>query len=458
MSKKNLDKDYKLSFKILNINCEADANVVTDEEIKKTFNVKINTQVLENIKNAKITDFSQKANINGFRPGKVPTNVIWQKHKDAITQEVFNDSINNSIQKIVDQFEFDLATHPKVELKKAELDEVLEYSVSFELLPKIELPDIEKISINKSTFEIKDTDIKNRIKELAKTRKNFVTAEDSYKAETGDQVIIDFEGKIDGVAFEGGTAKDFSLELGSKSFIDNFEDQLVGSKKNDEILVKVTFPKDYHKAEYASKKAEFSVKINEVKQNKKIEKEEELAKFFGIDSVEVLHEEIKKILELECNRKVKTQMKIELFDHLNDIVKFALPQTLLDEEFNALWKQMQPAEAKDKKEEEKAKEECLKLSERRVKLGMLLTQFANSFKTQVTNKDLEEAIREQLNSQPPMMAQYLVQYYKNNPKAIEALRGPILEEKTTDEIFKKVKIVEKPVKASDLLKQDQDSE
>lgn len=458
MSKKNLDKEYKLSFTMHNISCEAEANVTKDEEVHKAFNVKIATQILHNIKNAKIDEVSKKVRIDGFRPGKIPTTLIWQKYKNSILQEVFNDAINDSIKSIDDMLEFDLATEPKIELKKADLDEGLEFEVNFEIFPTIELPDLEKISIHKPIFEIQESDIKNKIKELAKDRRNFIATEDSYEAQSGDQVIINFEGKIDGIAFEGGNAKDFALELGSKSFIDNFEEQLVGSKKNDEIVVKVTFPQDYAKKEYASKKAEFFVKINEVKQKQEITNDEELAKFFDLDSADALNEELKKTLEAECHKQARTQMKIELFDQLNDIVKFAIPQTLMDQEFKALWQQMQKEKREDNEGEEELKAECLKISERRLKLGILLAQFAQSFKIQITNKDLEDIIRAQLHSQPPMMAQYLIQYYKNNPKAIESLRGPAIEEKTTDEIFQKVKIVEKPVKATELLELDQDSE
>jgi trigger factor len=435
--------------------CEIVVNPLIDEETKKSFNVKISASEVNKLKDSKLAALAAKVNINGFRPGKAPLNVVWKQYQENLTSEIINGFVNASVDEVRSKTQANLITSPKVDFKSFALETGLEFDVNLEMLPKFDLPDVKKISLNKSTYEIKDADVKARIKELGALRKNFVTAKDAHKAAKGDQVVIDFEGKIDGVAFAGGAAKGHTLELGTKSFIDTFEDQLVGRKKGDAVTVNVTFPADYHQKDFASKAAEFAVTIHEIKQAKDFENDEELAKAIGFASTEELETRVKETLAKECEKQVKIAMKIELFDKLDQLCKFTVPQVMIDEEFNMLWKQVQGMDANGKSEKE-LKEEYLKIATRRVKLGVVLTQMANSYDVKIEQQDFIDAVRAQIDAQHPSVAQSIIQYYSNNPKAVESLKGPILEEKTVDLILKDVTCVEKAVDVKKLLKADKE--
>ncbi len=425
-----------------------------DEELKKSFNLNVSKDVLENAKEAKLASIAPQVNLNGFRPGKAPLSVVWKQYQDKVTSELVDAFINQAIKEIRTKESADLAIAPNVEIKKFSFEEGLEFDVTLELMPKIELPELKKISLAKPVFEIKDADIDARIKELSSVRKNFVPAKDTQKAAMGDQVVIDFEGKIDGVAFPGGAAKGHILELGSKAFIDNFEDQLVGHKKGSEVTVKVTFPENYHEKKYAGKAAEFAVNVTEVREAKPYENDEDLAKAMQFKDLNELKEKIKDSLNKECLSKANVKMKIELFDKLDELCNFELPQKLLDEEFNLMWKQaeeMQKSSDDNKKTEAELKEEYQKLAKRRVKLGLLLTQFANKYDVKVDQQDFINAVRAQIDSQHPALAQTIIDYYSKNPKAVEALRGPILEEKAVAAILKDVTLSEQAFEVKKLL-------
>lgn len=434
-------------------------NTLQNEETKKVFNINISSVELKKFKEFKLTSLVKKVNLHGFRPGKAPLSVIWTQYQENITSEIVNESINKVIEAINKEISPNLITSPKVEVKKFSLDEGLEFDVTLELFPDITLPDVKKISLTKYIYEIKDADISKRIKELSTHRKNYVAAKDSHKAAKGDQLVIDFEGKIEGVAFAGGSAKGHSLELGSKSFIDNFEDQLIGHKKDDKVVVNVTFPDSYHEKNFAGKKAQFDVTIHEIKQAKEFDNDAELAKAIGFESVEELQKRVTESLEKECANKVLAKMKLELFDKLDEVVKFTVPQVMIDQEFEALWKQVEEIQKhtpEKSKTEAELKAEYLKIATRRVKLGILLTQIYNNYDIKLEQQDFINAVRAQIDAQHPSVAQSIIQYYNSNPKAVEALKGPILEEKTVEAILKDVKTVEKNIELKKLLEAEKE--
>lgn len=434
-------------------------NSLINEETKKSFNIKVSPSELDKIKDFKLKYIAKKVNLHGFRPGKAPLGVVWTQHKDSITSEIVNDGINYIVEEINKTLSANLINSPKVDLKHFSFEEGLEFDVTLEMLPKIDLPNVSDISLTKPTYEVKEEDIKHRVNELYKHHKNYVLAKDDYKASKGDQVVIDFEGKIDEIAFPGGAAKDHAIEIGSKSFIDNFEDQLIGHKKNDQVLVNVTFPSDYHEKKFAGQKAQFDVTIKEVKQENKFENDEELAKSIGFESLSELEKRISESLNKECANKALLKMKVELFDKLDAVCKFNIPQIMIDQEFNALWKQVEEKLKHDKdnkKTEEELKEEYLKIATRRVKLGVLLTQLSGNYNIKVEQQDFINAVRAQIDSQHPSMAQSIIQYYNSNPKAIDALKGPILEEKTVAAILNDVKFIEKPVTVKKLLEEEKE--
>lgn len=431
---------------------KAKVNTLANEELVKTFSATVSEKSLEEIKNFKLTFIAKGTNLKGFRPGKAPLNVVWNQHQAELMNEMANDLINEITQSIVNELNVDLATAPQINLKHFSLEKGLEFEATLNLIPKFDLPEVKDISLEKLTYEISADDIKDRVKELLARHKNYVKAKDGYKAADGDKVVIDFEGKIDGVAFPGGAAKGHTLELGTKSFIDNFEEQLLKHKAGDEVLVKVTFPEDYHQKDFAGKKAEFTVTIHEILQAAVCENEEEFSKAVGFASVEEMNSRVKDALERECSEKSHVQMKIDLFDKLDKVCDFTLPQIMLDQEFAQLWKNVEAMikRKENDKSEAELRKEYLKLANRRVKLGIVLSEMAKKYNVQIEQNDLVEAVRSQAMANPAA-AQAIIKYYTENKNAIESLKGPIIEEKVVQNLFKEAKIVEKAIKVKKLL-------
>lgn len=462
MGAEKIKKNHKLDLTTANrdgttIAYQATVSPLSNEELVKTFSATVPTEALSVIKNFKLAFVAKSKNLKGFRPGKAPLNVIWNQHQGEILNEMANDLINETTQGIVNELNADLVTAPKIDLKHFDLEKGLEFETTLHLSPEFDLPEVKDISLEKLTYEIKDTDIKDRVKTLLSRHKSHVKAKDTYKAANGDKVVIDFEGKIDNVAFPGGTAKGHTLELGTKSFIDNFEDQLLKHKAGDEVLVKVTFPKDYQQKDFAGKKAEFAVTIHEVLQAKTCDNEEEFAKDVGFASVDEMNAKVKEALTRECDEKSHVQMKIALFDKLDKSCNFTLPQMMVDQEFSQLWKNVEGMiERKETdKTEKELKAEYQKLANRRVKLGLLLSAMAKKYDVKVEQNDLVEAVRGQAMGNPAA-AQQIIKYYTENKDAVESLKGPIIEEKVVQNIFKEIKTTEKTTTVKKLLESAQD--
>ena len=460
MSIKNFKKSDQINFQVSNrdnklVSVNSTIDSASEEETKKIFGIKISPDTLNEIKDFKLESIAKATNMPGFRPGKAPLSVVWKQHEDGLTSEIINDSVDAVIKSIIKEAGLELATSPKVEVKDFSFEKGIDFSLTLEVLPKFDMPEVSKISLNKPTYTIGEAEIQERVKGLFARFKNHASAKKNTKAAKGDQVIIDFEGKIDGELFDGGAAKGHNLELGSGSFIDNFEDQIIGHKVGDELVAKVKFPENYHEAKFAGKAAEFAVKINDILQATEFANEEELAKFIKAESVEDMHTKIKETIEHECSSKAKLQMQTELFDKLDEIMDFPLPQTMLDEEFKTLWARVEELRKNGNEEvnkpEEELKEEYLKLSKRRVKLGIVLTQMAQKYNIKIEQNDFVDAIRAQASSYHPSAASAVVEHYSKNPKALETLKGPILEKKTVDAILKEVSYVEVSTEVKKLL-------
>ncbi len=459
MSTEIFQANYPLSLSTTNrdgssVEYTGSSNPLVNEELTKSFNVTFPAGALNKIKDFKLSFMAKNSNLKGFRPGKAPLNVVWKQHESDLTGDIVNNVINDAVQSILEQAKLELIASPQINVKDFSFEKGLEFEVTLSLMPKITLPKLEDITLAKPIYEITKAEIKERSDQLLTRYKNYTKAEEKHKAANVDKVIIDFEGKIDGAAFPGGTAKNHTLELGTKTFIDNFEDQLLNHKVGDNILVKVTFPENYHEKNFAGKAVEFAVTINEIQQASVFTKEDELAKFVGFASVEELHDKIKQGLDKECEEKRLIKMKTELFDKLDSCCDFNIPQALLDDEFKNLWKNVeylrQYNHADVNKPEEELKEEYLKLAKRRVKLGMLLAEMSKSYNIQITQEDIIGAVRARAMANPES-AQAVIKHYTENPKAVEDLKGNIIEEKVVQHIFGQITNVEKSIKVKDLL-------
>lgn len=427
-----------------------------DKKLKKEFNVVIPSTLVSQKVDEYINKVRPTFNLNGFRKGQVPASVIKEKYGKSIMTDEADKVINDTIRKIVEEQKIKLALPPKIDVKTFEEDKNIELTAALEIYPEVPEVDQSKIKVTKRDAQITAADIDESLTKLLKFYRKWNAKEASYKAKNGDSVNIDYLGRIDKVEFEGGAAKGYQLELGSKSFIDDFEDQLVGKKAGDEVKVKVKFPKEYHKEEFAGKAAEFEVKINEVLTAEMPEINDEFIKNnFGLENKQKLEDAVKSQIEGNYKEIERNLFKKELFDFLNKKYDFELPEGLVEDQFNSIWAGVEqeiksnPNKFKNEKEQNKAKEKYRETAERMIRCGMILSDVAQKNKIDVTGEDLNKEIGKIL-ARFPNQEKAVIDYYQKNPSAVQQLRGSIIEEKTIDLILSNPSLETKKVSLKEL--------
>lgn len=420
-----------------------------DKKLKKDYQITVPNQMIEERINAYIAKIRGNFSLKGFRKGQVPVAVIKEKYAHSIMADESDKIINDSIKKIVTDNNFKLALSPKLDVKIFELGKDIELTATLELYPQIPEIDLNKIKITKREAEITTADLDESLQKLLKFYRKWNGKDAAYKAKIGDSVKIDYVGKIDKKEFEGGAAKGYQLELGSKNFIDNFEEQLVGKKAGDEVRVKVKFPSEYQKAEFAGKAAEFDVKVNEVLTAELPEISDEFIKNnFGLESKAKLEEAVKKQIEDSYKNMSRNLFKKELFDFLNKKHDFELPIGLVDEQLASVWAEVEeelktnPSKFKNDKEKEKAKEKKRELAERMIRCGMILSDLAQKNKIEVTNDDINQEFGKIL-QRFPNQEKAVLEYYQKNSHAVQQLKGTIIEEKAIELVLNQAPLEKK---------------
>ncbi|MDG1436350.1 MAG: trigger factor [Rickettsiaceae bacterium] len=384
---------------------------------------------------------AKTAKINGFRVGKVPAATIKTKYLSSVRADIARDKINTAIDEIIKNNKLNIAMDPAIENLINDEGKDLEFTVKFELLPEIKMPDFKKISIEKPRLEISAKDIDEQIDRLAGFSKSF-DEESKAKAKDGDQVTIDAIGYVDGKAFDGGKLDAHKLVLGSKSFIPGFEDQLIGSKAGDDVTVSVEFPKEYHAADLAGKPSEFKVQVKAVHKAKAPVIDDEFAKKFKCETLDKLKEQISKNIEASYEDPTHTLMKMKLFDQLDSMMDFDIPASLLQREIHSLKHQTEQMDSKDSSKKD-IDENLSKLATRRVKIGLTLAEYVKINTLEITEDDVRQAIVAQARNYPGQERE-VFEFYQKDRNALESLKGPILEEKAVKAIFdKEVTIKEK---------------
>ena len=432
---------------------------VSDKDLELKFEISVSVDELKQEMEKEAEKQQKTLKIDGFRKGKVPLSVIKNKYSALILSESAENLVENTINKIIDENKYALISRPKIEIKTLESDKDFEFTATLELYPEIPAIDYKKMKLEKEKVEISDKEIEESQKRILKNFLQWVEQENTYKAEKGDKVNINFLGKIDGKPFDGGKAENYDLELGSKSFIDTFEDQLIGAKTGDEITVKVSFPENYHSKELAGKPATFDVKINSVSTPGKQEVDDEfIKKNLNIENLEKFHEMIKKELTSIYERGSKNKIKNAIFEWLKKNVKIELPKTIVDEEFNRQWAEVErdlsknPNKFKDEKEKEEEKDKIRKEAEESIKLGLILSQIGKENNIQVQETEIIEEIRKRAASMPGQ-EQMFVDFYLKNKTALNQITGSILEDKVIDFIADKADTKEVVVLVEDLKKE-----
>ncbi len=395
----------------------------------------------------RLQELSKTVKLSGFRTGKIPLSIIEKKYKASILSETINKEIQHQVSHLIKDKKLKLSTQALIDDIKFEDEKDLEFKVMFEKMPEITFPDLAEVKIVKPIVKITDNEIDSRVKELLAFKTQYKAATKASKAEEKDKVIIDFEGFLDGKAFSGGKAENHALVLGSKTFIPGFEEQLIGKKAGDNVTVKVTFPAEYSEKSLAGKATEFKVKIHEVQKPEKLEINDELAKEVGAANLDELKNNIEKMLSRGFEEQSYTHQKMELFNQLESLLSYDVPKSMMEKELSTLTAQVRELKDEDPKLKGKSEKDIDKYSEkvalRRIRIGLFLSEYANVNKITPSSEDFKIAITKQAMAFPGKEKE-IFDFYQKNPKALQSIAGPILEDKSVKELLdKKVKIIEK---------------
>ena len=404
----------------------------------------------------KLQEVGKTAKMPGFRPGKVPLSMLKKRYGKAIMGEILEAAVNETSQKALEDKKIIPAMQPKIEVKSFDDGEDLVYTVSVEALPEFKVADFKDIKLTKMLTEPEDKEVDEALERIAANNKSSKEVTTKRGAKEGDIVNIDFHGRTadDNVAHEGMHAHGHNLELGSGQFIPGFEDQLIGKKAGEEVEVKVAFPEEYGAKELAGREAIFDVKVNELREPAEAEINDEFAKSLGMDDVKALKEAVKEQLQKELDGHSRVVLKKELLDALDDANKFEVPAGMLDMEYENIIQQVeidkkQRGEEAELSEDEKA--EYKTISERRVRLGLILAQIGNDQGITVADAELQKAVVAEAQKYPGQEKE-VFDYYSKNPQALEQMRAPLFEEKVVDYILELAEVKEKKVSQGELLK------
>ncbi|HCX14079.1 MAG TPA: trigger factor [Rhodospirillaceae bacterium] len=429
----------------------------TADGLDHEFNVVVTAAEIEEKVMIRLTEVGQQVRLPGFRPGKVPMNLLRKRFGQAIRGEVIEKTVEESTQAALTEKALQPAMQPKVDLIQSDEGKNLEFSVQLEVLPTIETPDFSDLELTRLVAKVTDEEFGKTLEGLLKSRRTTETISEDRPAAKGDAVIADYVGQIDGEVFDGGTAEDAIIELGSGTFIPGFEEQLEGSKAGQKVTIKVTFPSDYQNSELAGKAAEFEVKIKELCKLVLPELNDELAKSMGMDDVEAFKARTRDLLQEDYDKASRLRMKRQLLDRLAESYSFDVPKGMVDLEFKAIWDKMDEAakagqlELEDAgKSEEELKAEYRGIAERRVRLGLLLSDAGQKNGIEVSPDDLGGAVREEALRYPGQESA-VMEFYQNNQQALESLRAPIFEDKVVDHIMSTAKVTDKQVSVEELL-------
>lgn len=428
-----------------------------NEGLKRTYTLTITAKDIEARVDAELKRVAPQIRMPGFRPGKVPTNLVRKMHGPAMMQEALNNSVQDGIQGLIAEHRLRPAMQPSVALAPGyELGSDAELTVELEVLPDVPTPQIDGIKLERLTVPVADDAVDAQLMRFAEQQKRYDDAPQGHAAATGDLVVMDFVGKADGVAFDGGTGTDMSVEIGSGRLIPGFEDQVIGAVTGEERQIAVTFPEDYPEKSLAGKAATFDLVIKDVRLAKDAVIDEELATSLGLESLEQLRGLLKGQIEQEHNGLTRTHMKRKLLDQLAAGHDFPVPPSMVEAEFAQIWQQLEheatheadPAAALAEMESER--DDYRNIAERRVRLGLLLSEIGQANGVEVSAQEMNRLIAQAAQQYSPEERQRFIQYIQQEPMAAAQLRAPLYEDKVVDWLFARAEISDREVTRDEL--------
>ncbi|WP_170782635.1 trigger factor [Ruegeria lacuscaerulensis] len=428
-----------------------------NEGLKRGYNIVVSAAELDDKVNEKLVEAQPEIEMKGFRKGKVPMALLKKQFGQRLLGEAMQESIDGAMNKHFEDSGDRPALQPEVKMTNEDWKEGddVHVEMSYEALPAIPEVDLKSVELEKLVVKADDAAIEEALNNLAETAQDFKARRKGSKAKDGDQVVIDFVGKVDGEEFEGGSAEDYPLVLGSNSFIPGFEEQLVGVKAEEEKDVNVTFPTEYGAEHLAGKEAVFTCTVKEVKEPVAAEINDELATKFGAEDLDALKGQISERLEAEYNGASRAVMKRALLDVLDEKVSFDLPPSLVEAEAkqiaHQLWHEENPDVEGHDHDPIEPTDEHNKLAERRVRLGLLLAELGQKAEVEVTDAEMTQAIMNQARQYPGQERQFF-EFVQQNAQMQQQLRAPIFEDKVIDYIVELAQVADKEVSKDDLQK------
>ena len=449
---------------------------ITSKGLSRELKIEITKDTIQKKLMERLEELKKTVQLKGFRPGKVPIPHLKKTFSNRIMPEIIEEMIRDSSTKAVDDRKEKSATQPEVVFgnpddkdsssKEIELiikgESDLVYSLKYDTLPEIKSPNFTDFEIEKLVAVVTKKDVDESLDNIRKEQKTFSSRKSTEKAGSGDQVTIDFIGKIDGEPFEGGAATDAPLVLGSGTFIPGFEEQLIGTKVGQDIEINIKFPDDYQAQHLAGKQAVFESTVKKIEKPTETKLDEELAKKIGFESIEKLKEAVNGQIANDFAEASKSKLKKSLLDQLDKVLDFPLPSKMQELEFQNIWKSFKDDIEKSGKKfedivknEKKTEKEYREISDRRVRLGLFLSQIAEENKITVSDDEVNKIILEKTKQYPGQESEVL-KYYQDNPDAMNQIRGPLAEDKVINFILELVKIKEKTVTRDELFDHDHD--
>ncbi len=429
-----------------------------NDGLKRGYTITITAAELDEKVTAKLLEAQPEVEIKGFRKGKVPLAMLRKQFGDRVMGDAMQEAVDSAMSDLFEKSGDRPAMQPKIEMQDGEtwkpgMDVVV--TVSYEALPEIPDVDLSGVTLERLVVKAEEAAITEALENLAKNAQNFEKRRKGSKAKEGDQVVIDFEGFVDGEAFEGGKGEDYPLVLGSGSFIPGFEDQLIGAKEEEAVEVKVTFPEQYGAAHLAGKEALFKCTVKEVRGPKEAEIDDEMAKKFGAEDLAALKAQIAERLEAEYKGASRAVMKRALLDQLDAVVKFDLPPSLVDAEAasiaHQLWHEEHPEVHDHNHGSVEPTDEHKSLAERRVRLGLLLAELGRKQSIEVTDAEMTQAVLNQARQYPGQERAFF-EFVQQNQQMQQQLRAPIFEDKVVDFVVSGASVTDKEVSKEDLQK------
>jgi trigger factor len=430
------------------------------EGLKREYKVVVQAAEIEDQVAHRLEELKGRVRMPGFRPGKVPIALLRKQYGRSVMGEVLERAVNQGSQQAIAEHELRPALRPKIEVTAFDEGADLEFTMALEVLPEVPEVDLKRIELVRPVAEVSEATLSGALDSFAKSLQEYEAPAEARPSRTGDRLIIDFEGRVDGAVFQGGKAEDVPLVLGSGFMLPGFEDQLTGVEQGADISVNVEFPEGYPNPDLAGKPATFAVRIKEIAEPKPFALDDDLAKSQGFDGLDALKTAIRERIARNYAQLSRARVKRALLDHLAENYPFQVPAGMVDLEFEAIWKQLkeemertgeQVGEGQPEDQpEDQLKEEYRAIAERRVRLGLILSDIGQNNQLKVEQHELNAAITEQARRYPGQ-EQKVFDFFRNNPSALEHLRAPLYEDKVVDFILQLANVSERQVTPEELM-------